>query len=320
MARRRHARARKPSPQPEATAAAVGAGWEDDPGDPRTQPVTVPITVSVPNAGAHPLPFRIAGSRPRPAVYQPGTPQFRYWAAAAALRRTADFWGRIATATTRWQVGTSLPVGLDDGVALNAFYTRGGFGEGPGLHFFHEAVGGRTYFSGESPDVVCHEMGHALLDAVRPQLFNAQSIESAAFHESFGDMTAILSALQVASLRPAILSETGGVLNRASRLSRLAEQLGAAIRVQHPDAVDSDCLRNATNSFFYRDPNTLPPSAPAAQLSSEPHSFSRVFTGAFLDALAGIVKVVAPSPTSDALLKASQDLGRLLITGVRGAP
>src|SRR5262249_4592492 len=158
----------------------------------------------------------------------------------------ANFWGAIVPTGTRWRVGQSLPVILDDGVDLNAFYTRGGFGDAPGLHFFHETVARRGYFSGERPDVACHEMGHALLDALRPQLFNAQSIESAAFHESFGDMTAILSALQVASLRPAILSETGGVLNRASRLSRLAEQLGAAIRVQHPDAVDSDCLRNAT--------------------------------------------------------------------------
>jgi hypothetical protein len=319
MARRRHTRARKPGTRPEA-AAVVVACWEDDPGDPRIQPMTVPITVPVPNAGAHPLPFRIAGSRPRPAVYHPGTPQFRYWAAAAALRRTADFWGRIATRTTRWQVGTSLPVVLDEGIDLNAFYTRGGFGGRPGLHFFHEAVGGRTYFSGESPDVVCHEMGHALLDAVRPQLWNAQSIEAAAFHESFGDMSAILSALQVASFRQTVFNETNGRLNRSSRLSRLAEQLGAAIRAGHPDAVDPDCLRNAANSFFYRDPQTLPPSAPAQQLSSEPHSFSRVFTAAFLDLLAGIVKFQRGASAPDKLVPAAQDAARMLVGSIREAP
>src|SRR6185295_11542200 len=160
------------------------------------------------------------------------------------------------------------PVVLDDGVDLNAFYTRGGFGDAPGLHFFHDTVGGRTFFSGESPDVACHEMGHAFLDAIRPQLFDVASVEAAAFHESFGDMTAILSNLQIPSFRQTVFNETQGKINRASRLSRLAEQLGAAIRVQHPDAVARDCLRNAANSFFYRDPQTIPPSGPASQLSS----------------------------------------------------
>ena len=128
---------------------------------------------------------------------------------------------------------------------------------------------------------MCHELGHALLDSFKPQLFDAASIEVAAFHESFGDMSAILSALQLPSVREGVLAETGGVLRRASRLSRLAEQLGWAIGQSVPSAVEPDCLRNAVNTFFYRDPDTLPTTAPATSLSSEPHSFSRVFTGAF---------------------------------------
>jgi hypothetical protein len=207
-------------------------------------------------------------------------------------------------------------VEIDTGVDLNAFYTRGGGGESPGLHFFHDSVAGRVYFSGESPDVCCHEMGHAVLDALRPQLFDAQTIEAAAFHESFGDMSALLSALQVPSFRQTLLSETRGAINHASRLSRLAEQLGAAIRVGHPDAVDPDCLRNAANSFFYTDPQTLSPSAPASHLSSEPHSFSRLFTGGFLDALAGIFKLQGGTPSSDGLVQSTQDMAHLLVTAV----
>jgi hypothetical protein len=45
-------------------------------------------------------------------------------------------------------------------------------------------------------------------------------------------------------------------------------------------------LRNASNRFFYRKPDLLPPAADASKLSTEEHSFSRIFTGAFLDALA----------------------------------
>lgn len=312
--------AKKPSTKPGSTTGATVACWEDDPGNPREQPSRQPIVVAAPNVSASPLPFKIGGTAPAAKVYPAGTASFRYFAAATALRRTASFWGAIVPSGTQWELGKTLPVILDDGVDLNAFYTRGDFQDGPGLHFFHATVGGRTFFSGESPDVVCHEMGHAVLDAIRPELFDAQAIEAAAFHESFGDMSAILSSLQVPSFRQEVLSETGGTLNRSSRLSRLAEQLGAAIRSQHPDAADPDCLRNAANSFFYRDPQTLPPSAPAAQLSSEPHSFSRVFTAAFLDLLAGIFKQQGAAPTADNLLTTSQDAARLLVGSVLEAP
>ena len=322
----RTGKAKKPTPsmgrgktKPNSNTTLAVACWEDDPGDPSLQPSLAPITTAVPRQSAQPLAYKIKGAVPMPRVYAPGTANFRYYAAACALRRTADFWGPILPAGTKWQVGSVLPVQLDSGVDLNAFYTRGGFGDSPGLHFFHAAVSGRTYFSGESPDVACHEMGHAVLDAIKPQLWNAQTIEAAAFHESFGDMSALLSALQVDSFQQVVIQETGGILNRSSRLSRLAEQLGAAIRVQHPDAVDADSLRNAVNSFFYRDPQTLPTQAPASQLSSEPHSFSRVFTAAFLDILAAIFRQQGAA-TAGNLKKASQDAARILVGAVLGAP
>jgi hypothetical protein len=314
---RKAAKAAKPNP-PASTK--MVACWEDDPGDPKNQPVLSPITVPAPNQAATPMPYKLAGTTPPPAVYATGTADFRFYANAAALRRTADFWGKIVPTGTKWEVGATLPVTLDSGVDLNAFYTRGDFQDTPGLHFFHEAVAGHTYFSGESPDICCHEMGHAVLDAIRPQLFDAQTIEAAAFHEAFGDMSAMLSDLQVPAFRQEVINETGGSLNRTSRLSRLAEQLGAAIRVQHPDSVDPDSLRNAANSFFYQDPQTLPPSAPANALSSEPHSFSRVFSGAFLDILAAMFKLQSAAPTADDLLKTSQDLAKILVSSILTAP
>jgi len=62
------------------------------------------------------------------------------------------------------------------------------------------------------------------------------------------------------------------------------------------------------------------PQRPASQLSSEPHSFSRVFTGAFLDALAGIVATLSSSPTADTLASASVDAGNILVGGILAAP
>lgn len=304
-------------PKPATNTVAV---WEDDPGDSKIDKARIPIDVPAPAIRKAPYAFKIGGTAPAPAVYDVGTTKFRYWATAAALKRTADFWAGIVPKNTQWEIGKVLPVALDDGVDLNAFYTRGDFQDAAGLHFFHEAVAGTTYFSCESPDVCCHEMGHAVLDSIRPQLFDAQTIEAAAFHESFGDMSALLSALQVESLRTAVLQETGGVLNRSSRLSRLAEQLGGAIRVQHPDLVDPDCLRNAANSLFYRDPQTLPPTAPASALSSEPHSFSRVFTAGFLDAFAAVVRLQRSSPSAYDVKTVSQQMGKILVSAVLAAP
>jgi hypothetical protein len=121
----------------------------------------------------------------------------------------------------------------------------------------------------------------------------------------------MLSALELPSVREGVLADTGGRLSRASRVSRLAEQLGWAIRQSHPDAVDADCLRNAVNSFFYRQPEGLPPMAPASALSSEPHSFSRVFTAAWLESLAGMLD--ARGAGEEALASVAVDAGRLLV-------
>jgi hypothetical protein len=253
---------------------------------------------------------------PAPALYDSGTPRFRYWVAVEALRRGAAFWGPRVPGG-RWQVGAKLPVLLDEGVDLNAYYDR------RALNFFHGDGPSGVVYSGESPDILCHEMGHAVLDAVKPGLWDAASHEVAAFHESFGDMSAILSGLQVPTLRAAVLEETGGHLYRSSRLSRLAEQVGAAIRAQHPDAVERDCLRNAVNSFSYQDPLTLPSSAPATQLSSEAHSFSRVFTAAFFEGLGGMLATVAKDPTAPTeqeLLGVSADMGDILLKAIGAAP
>lgn len=284
--------------------------WEDDP-----KAGAKPVERPVPDPARGPLAFHIEGSVPKPGLYRCGTPGFRYWTAAEALRRSADFWTAILESMPKlrvaWQRRRPLDVFLDQGCDLNAYYDRNA------LHFFHDRVGGETVYTGESPDVVCHELGHAVLDAIRPELWDAASDEIAAFHESFGDISAILSALQLSSLRAAVIAETGGRLDRSSRLSRVGEQLGWAIRQHYPDAADPDCLRNAVNAFHYQNPDQLLPSGPAAIVTAEPHSLSRVFTGAFFDALAGIF--AASSGAEEDLGKISHDLGRVLVTAVLNA-
>jgi hypothetical protein len=293
--------------------------WEDDPFSeafPTANPSNpAPIVVNVPTVNAPLLPVTILGPQPLPIQHAPGTADFRYWTAAEALGRGLSFGVPLLPVGTRWSTATrDLQVTLVAGQDLNAFYSRQ-----DGLRFFQQTVRNVTVYSGESPDVVLHELGHAILDALRPELYDAASIEVAAFHESFADMYANLCALQLPTLRQKVLNETQGLLHVNSRLSRLAEQLGWAIRQLSPTAVDSDCLRNAVNAFFYQPPALLPPRAPASQLSSGPHSFSRLFTGAFLRALAGMLAETGAANDPN-LLAVSRDLGQLLVDGVRTAP
>ncbi len=313
------------------TAAGAARGeiqiFEDDPflqavaGSDPVHAVSIPADVpnnTQPSLQTHPI-----EQQPAPELYDPSTAEFRYWDADSALARAINFWGPLLPSGTVWSTNQQpMQVNLDEGEDFNAFYARDS-----GLNFFHGQVDRVdppvTVFSGASPDVSCHELGHAILDAVKPELFDAMSMEVAAFHEAFGDISSTLSALQLPSMRDLVLQQTGGRLNSNSRLSQLARQLGWAIRVQvDPTAVDNDCLRNTSNNFFYQDPTGLPPSAPATQLSSEPHSFSRVFSGAFLDVLAAMFKIGpanSAGSVSDNLLAVTVDAGTLLIEGVRVA-
>ena len=294
--------------------------WEDDPATNvlahRDIPDLVAARLAIDPASTVP----VLAAAPAPGQYPPHTTEFRYWTAAEALARGTGLWHAIIAKAApgrawQWHNMATLPVMLDNPAPdFNAFYDR------TALKFFHGDTSFGRVYSGESPDIVCHELGHAVLDAIKPQLWGAASHEAAAFHEAFGDISALLSALQLPSLRSAVLHDTGGRLYTNSRLSRLAEQLGAAIRLSQPQDVDPDCLRNAVNSFVYHDPTGLQPSAPASQLSSEPHSFSRVFSGAFFEALATLVTAMATNPTDATLTTAADEMAIVLIRAILRAP
>jgi hypothetical protein len=159
-------------------------GRQDDPGECKT-PFTPPELRPTPDVTISPLRMAIPGiPAPEARPYPVSTAEFRYWSAAEAAARGAAFWRDLMPAGVTWQPGEPLNLLLDEGEDLNAYYDR------QALKFFHGWAGGRTVYSGESPDVICHEQGHAILDALRPELFNAGTIEAAAFHESFGDLSA----------------------------------------------------------------------------------------------------------------------------------
>ena len=299
--------------------------WEDDPNPP--PPGTLFATLSrdylpIPDLTIQPLAVRITDVGSAPAHYVPGTAEFRYWVAANALARATTFWRGIEGAGNPWQLPESaLPVHLNADTGLNASYARdAGAGIKPGLCFLSQNVDGVTYFAGESPDVICHECGHAVLDALRPDLWSSGYDEVAAFHESFGDLSSIFSLLQLDFIRSDLIATTGGRLYQNSRVSRVAEQLGFAIRQHSPGKAEADCLRNAFNNFtLFEDTASLPVSAPASELSREPHSLCRVFTSAIFEVLAGAFALEGGAQGPVELLAATRKVATLLIAALRTA-
>jgi len=201
---------------------------------------------------------------------------------------------------------------------LNAYYDR------KALHFFRgeDSKTGAVVHSGDSPDVVVHEQGHAVLDAIRPDLWDAPHFEVAAFHEAFGDISSILAALAEPDLARAALQETKGALDHSNLVSRLAEELAAAVVARFgPEAALPDSLRDAVNPFRYRAPRSLPDEAPADALSREPHSFCRVLTGACWDALVRLYSGDPASRSEEAGARAAalRDAADALARAIAGA-
>lgn len=203
----------------------------------------------------------------------------------------------------RWAATNSLFVKPRAGNQFNAYYDR------VGLKFFFatDPVTKKVIFSANSTDVVAHELGHALLDALRPDLFNTQAMEIWAFHESFGDINALLNLLQHDLILDTILQETNTNLRLTNSASKLAEEMGNAIYhlTGGRSGNSAASLRNAVNNFNYAPPETLPRNSRDDQLSSEPHNFSRVWTGTWYDALINIYEFERTKMTpKEALIKA----------------
>ena len=245
---------------------------------------------------------------------QPLTPEFDYWQTLTALAAGLRNWKTIdGQLLHRWYGNQkTLPVLTNNGDDLNAFYDRSS------LQFFAHTFGGVTVHSAASTDVVTHEQGHGLLDAIRSDFFDVPFIEVGSLHEAFGDSMAILTAISDKPVRDAMLAASPD-LSGNQFVESLAEQLGDAIRREYgPQSVEKGALRHALNKFIWSDPTTLPASAPADKLCGEVHSFSRVFSGAFYDVIRNIFQ--AGPHTSTGLKKAGQTAGKLLVAALKTVP
>src|SRR5262245_13074950 len=153
------------------------------PNDPQDTELPMRVISPRPNRAASRAGFTFFGEQPED-TFDPATQTagFLFWqcreAALAALEAWEDVSGDPFTA---WQGPTKkIELRPDDGVDLNAFYDRAS------LSFFHFTTGGETFLSGASTDVVAHEAGHGILDAIRPDMWFSSVFEVNSFHEAFG--------------------------------------------------------------------------------------------------------------------------------------
>jgi hypothetical protein len=209
-------------------------------------------------------------------IATPGTPAFDAVHTFAVVRETLTLYQRARGGTVLpWQWNTAgntdpLHVFPHAGVTMNAFYSRSE--KALKFFFFDTALPppNHTVFTCRSLDIVAHETGHAVLDALQPGWLGlANPPQTGGLHESFGDLTAIFLALSQLDQVEAIIAQTKANLHDKTFLSDLAEEFGLALG--RPNG-----LRNADNDLKL------------SQAGTEVHAISQVFTGAIYDILADI--------------------------------
>jgi len=187
-----------------------------------------------------------------------------------------------------WSSTSCLVVFPQAGQDLNAYYDR------LSLRFFYYKSRGKIMFTSDSSDVVSHELGHALLDAIRPDFWSVQSLEVWSFHEGFSDIVALVSVMQYDSIIQKALNETNNDLSKSNSISKLAEEFGILVynlTRKKGQSYLSNCLRDpAIEKFKYSDPAFLPAETKNDQLAAESHSFGRVFSAVWYNIFVEIYK------------------------------
>jgi hypothetical protein len=255
------------------------------------------------------------GNLPREKVYDFGSLEFLSSQCREAALSAITVFETLNGPLREWSQNLTnrktLPININAGTILNAQYDL----DTQALLFYINESPKKTTYSAASTDVVAHETGHALLDAIRPELIESFTLEVNAFHEAFGDCMSILTALSDDASRDKVLPN----LQAANFVETTAEDLADSVRLlkgpTHPAALP----RHALNRYQWQLPTTLPPIAPPPTLIDEAHSFAQVFTGCFYDLIQNLFDSL-PVKDSDNLLKAAQTAGRLLVAAAQKAP
>ena len=250
-------------------------------------------------------------------VYAAGTAEFVDWQCRDAAIRTLETWERVAGPFRFWHNQQRF-IALQPrrGTGLSASYERSSIG------FDSRDVGDASFFVGASTDAVSHEIGHAILDSIRPELWESLYGEVAAFHEGFADCVSLLVALfdtRVADELLAGAAQPGQALGMENASAQVAESVAAAVKTAFGAQHAASLPRRLRNTLQWAIPTTLPPSPTATNLSREPHSFGRVFAGCFYDIIDNVFRTQGPQ-TRQGLQSAARVAGEMLAEATRTAP
>lgn len=226
-------------------------------------------------------------------LYRPNQPQFDACQTYGVLKLGMNLYSQVLQRELPFAFKGKVTLYPHDGEGINAYYSR----EDHAVHFldmtspkFKHNLGDKTLTMAQSLDVDAHEeVGHLLLDGLKPHYMNFE-LESQAFHEAFGDISAMILALQFDQVADKALEETGGDLKQSNVVSRLGEKAGIAIQDLSPKPdPHHDFLRDAAMTMQY-DWKYVPPARlkewtpkDEKRLGAEPHSFSRFFSGVWYE-------------------------------------
>ena len=236
--------------------------------------------IAIPNPPKIHPPFKVKGFSGKAGKF--GSNQWHSAQVHTVICKTLEVMQRaFRKPVTRWPGTRVLHINPKSGVDLNAYYDR------RSLQFFYaqDPKTRKSVHSSLSVDVVAHELGHALLDSIRPDLWSMQAIEAWSYHEAWADIIAMMGVMQSNTLLKKALAETNNDFAKGSAITRLAEEMGTAIyhHTKGKDGRKPGALRHANNDFKYTRPERLPRRAPHNKLANECHSFGRVFLGAYYE-------------------------------------
>jgi hypothetical protein len=138
---------------------------------------------------------------------------------------------------------------------------------------------GGLVFTCLSPDIVAHEMTHAILDSIHHRYLEDTNPDVAAFHEGFADIVALLQRFTFGELVEHQLYASSGSLSRYTVLGELATQFGEALEGNR-GALRSMIGRWNENGEWV----PLKPSPADYASNVEPHSRGAVLVATIFDA------------------------------------
>lgn len=164
-----------------------------------------------------------------------------------------------------WFNNNPLEVSPIAGQGLNAFYDRKSLKFLYKNSFFKK----RVVYTCDSVDIVSHELGHAILDSLRPDFWNMQSLEIWSFHEAFADINAFINVTNSDLMIEKMFDETNQDLKKSNLASRIGEDLASSI------SKNKFCLRDLADEVNYISPNKIDLNS---SVTKNPHDFGRIFS------------------------------------------